>query len=85
MLGLSVSKSGAGISEISVLCCHSLLCVRRDEHCKYTGAARSRKGKQERDRGGSSNPGSTPLLWGRDSGLDGTTANPGRAVLGISS
>ena len=50
---------------------------------EYIGAVRTRRGEQERDRDGSSNPDSAPLLSGRDSGLDGTTANPGRAVLGV--
>lgn len=41
---------------------------------EYAGAARNRKGEQERDRYGCSNSGSAPLLWGRDPGLNGTTA-----------
>lgn len=50
---------------------------------EYTGAARNRRGERERDREGSSDPGSAPSLWGRDSGLDGTTAGPRGAVLGV--
>lgn len=50
---------------------------------EYTVAARNRKDELERYRDGHSNPGSASLLRGRDSGLDCTTADPGRAVLGL--
>lgn len=50
---------------------------------EYSGAARNRKGEWERNRDGTSDPGSATLLWGRDSGLDGTAADPSRAVLRV--
>lgn len=50
---------------------------------EHSRAPTNRKGEQERDRDRNSNPGSTPLLWGRFLGLDSMTANLSKAVLGI--
>lgn len=87
LLGLRVSKFGAGTAETPVPCGHSPRPpgVGRDERWRWSPLEQQETGGTGEGQGGEFDPGSAPSLWGRGSGWDGTTASPRGAVRGESS